>query len=151
MFSSYTTTVVLLYYPVEVRQRRNLFLLCFTCFTHAARAGKTLSPLDWFNIARFAIFSTCLGPSFTRSRARLPTHSCGAASFPGGTKRIGLPFLGFFFLAYVLQKPLSVFHGTGSCAGITPMIWSLNLRNRAPLKWICCEVSDHVLCGAPYH
>jgi hypothetical protein len=65
--------VVLLDYPVEVRCRMDLFLLCFACFAQAAQAGRTCFPLDWLNIAGSAIFPTRPGPSFARSRVQVPT------------------------------------------------------------------------------
>ena len=51
----------------------------------------------------------------------------------GGTKlerNYSLPFLGLHLPRCAF--PVWAFISAGSCAGITPMIWSLNFRNRYP-------------------
>jgi hypothetical protein len=81
-----------------------------------------------------------------RSRVRLPPHSCGAAFFPDGTKRFALPFLGLFL---ILPTLLLVFPGPGSRAGVTPIIWSLNLRNRAP--WSGLAAKSPIMSPVGHH
>jgi hypothetical protein len=121
----------------------------FPCLAHVAQAEKTLFRLDWLKIAGSAISSTRPGSHLPRSRVRLPTHSCGASSLPGGTKRINLPFVGLFLVVSVLPTLLSVFPGPRSPAGVTPIIWSLNLRNRPP--WSGLNVKSPIVSPVEHH
>jgi hypothetical protein len=84
-----------------------------------------------------------------RSRVRLPTHSCGAAFFHGGTERITLPFLGLFLLVSIFPTSLSVFPGTRPRAGVTPIIWSLNLRYRDP--WSGLVAKSPIMSPVGHH
>jgi hypothetical protein len=102
------------------------------------------------HIKKTEIFSMSPGLRLPRPRARLPTHYCGAAFFPGGTKRIALPFLGLFLLVSILPTSMLVFPGPGSRAGVTPMILSLNLRNRAPSSGLVVKSPIMPPRRAPY-
>jgi hypothetical protein len=52
--------------------------------------------------------------------------------FPWRYQTYYFAFLRLAFFVSVLLTPSSVFPGPGSRAGVTPIIWSLNFKNRAP-------------------
>ena len=58
-----------------------------------------------------------------------------------------LPFLGLNFPGCVF--PVWSFPVPGSCSGITPMIWSLNLRKRAP--WIGLVMNSPIISQVGHH
>ena len=104
-----------------------------------SHAMHYLEPCDWdVSLCGWNVSLDCVprfsfeGPSFVHLSS--PNTLLWCHPLPGRTKPLScfFPFLDFILLESNLPLLGLAFPGPGSCAGITPIIWSQNFLNRAP-------------------